>query len=126
MFSEEIFTVAGVHLSLDIIEHGILRGNKWKYGFGYVHGGHLPSKIRYWKCKKIDYRIHFLLNCGAASCPVIRVLSESNLDSELNAAEKYFVQTEITKNEIKILSFYRACSCIIWETLGDSRGCAEG
>ncbi len=95
MFTEELFTVAGEHLSLDIIEHGILRGNRWKYGLGYIRGGHLPKRIRYWRCKKLDYRIHFLLNCGAASCPVIRVLDENNLDAELNAAEKYFVQSEV-------------------------------
>lgn len=35
-FGSARFTVAGTSLSLDDIEHGILRSSKWKYGLGYV------------------------------------------------------------------------------------------
>lgn len=95
MFTEELFTVAGQSISLDIIEHGILRGNTWKYGFGYIKGFQLPSRLRHWKCKNPDNRIHFLLNCGAASCPIIRVLDNVNLSHELHMAEKEFIENEV-------------------------------
>jgi hypothetical protein len=105
MFTEELFTIAGEYLSLDMIEHGILRGNRWKYGFGYIRGGQLPSKILNWMCKVNEPKIHFLLNCGAASCPVIRVLTEKNLNLELNGAEEHFIKQEVTvdKNKKKII-----------------------
>src|SRR6056297_951656 len=35
-FSTPRLTVAGEALSLDAVEHGILRGSQWKYGLGYV------------------------------------------------------------------------------------------
>lgn len=109
MFTEELFTVAGEFVSIDMIEHGVLRGNRWKYGFGYVHGGHLPGRIRHWKCKKVDPRIHFLLNCGASSCPVIRVLTEENLDDELKMAESDFITEEVkeaSRKEILVPSLF--------------------
>jgi hypothetical protein len=95
MFTEELFTLAGEFMSLDMIEHGILRGNKWKYGLGFIPGGHLPGRIRHWKCKTPESRIHYLLNCGAASCPVIRVLDEKNLGQELEMAERDFILQEV-------------------------------
>jgi hypothetical protein len=95
MFTEELFTVAEEPTSLDMIEHGILRGNKWKYGLGFIHGFQLPSRIRHWKCKNPDPRIHFLLNCGAKSCPVIRVLTPLNITKELEEAEKDYILQEV-------------------------------
>ena len=105
MFTEELFTVAGEHISLDMIEHGILRGNKWKYGLGYVPGGQLPGRIRHWRCKRPDPRIHFLLNCGAASCPVIRIITEENLHDELKQAEEdYLNENVVIEEDNNILS----------------------
>ena len=39
----------------------------------------------------LDPRIHFALNCGAKSCPPIRVYSTPNLDSQLNRASASFL-----------------------------------
>ena len=39
----------------------------------------------------LDPRIHFGLNCGAKSCPPIRVYSPTNLDSQLNRAAASFL-----------------------------------
>ena len=39
----------------------------------------------------LDPRIHFALNCGAKSCPPIRVYSPPNLDSQLNRAAASFL-----------------------------------
>ena len=40
---------------------------------------------------ELDPRIHFTLNCGATSCPPIRVYSAPNLDSQLNRAAASFL-----------------------------------
>ena len=40
---------------------------------------------------ELDPRIHFALNCGATSCPPIRVYSSSNLDSQLDRAAASFL-----------------------------------
>ena len=39
----------------------------------------------------LDPRIHFGLNCGAKSCPPIRVYSPKNLDSQLNRPAASFL-----------------------------------
>ncbi len=39
----------------------------------------------------IDPRIHFALNCGAKSCPPIRIYSEENLEEDLDKATQDFV-----------------------------------
>lgn len=41
-----------------------------------------------------DPRIHFALNCGAASCPAIRVFTPASLDAGLEAAAQAFCSGE--------------------------------
>lgn len=105
IFSKKKYRFAGEVLSLDDIEHGILRGNFWKYGFGFLPGGYLSKPTRNWKCKKLDPRIHFQLNCGAVSCPMIRKLTIENLEDELNMGEKDFVlnETRVDDNKKRLL-----------------------
>lgn len=84
-FRATALTVRAVDLSLDDIEHGILRGGRSKYGLGY-----LPRLARtglghaYRLC--LDPRVHFALNCGAASCPAIRVFEPDHVDDQLDRA----------------------------------------
>ena len=40
---------------------------------------------------ELDPRIHFALNCGATSCPPIRVYSSANLDYQLDRAAASFL-----------------------------------
>lgn len=92
-FRTPVATVAGVELSLDDIEHGVLRGNKSKYGLGY-----LPRLARTGLHSSYsaepDPRIHFALNCGAASCPAILSYDSERIDETLDGATKsYFEQT---------------------------------
>jgi hypothetical protein len=114
IFSKPIFFIAGQNLSLDIIEHGILRKNKLKQAFGFLPGFYVNSITKKWMCDKLDARIHFLLNCGAASCPVINVLTLKNLENQLQDAQSDFIETETKvdpKNKRIIVSqlflFYR-------------------
>jgi hypothetical protein len=45
---------------------------------------------------KIDYRIHFALNCGAISCPPIAFYNYKDLNAQLDQAALSFLETETT------------------------------
>lgn len=75
------YIIAGQALSLDEIENGLLRGNRkppmslWPVFMPWDRrrSGALNTK-------DVDPRIHFALNCGAKSCPLVRVYSADKLD----------------------------------------------
>jgi len=88
------YNIGGLVYSLDDIEHGVLRANK---------GHPAANKAQFSKddprtkvtLQHLDPRIHFALNCGAKSCPPIRVYKEERLDSQLNTASRSFLQQEV-------------------------------
>ena len=90
-FRTTAITVAGVDLSLDDIEHGILRSRRSKYGLGYLprlertglpQGYELP----------VDPRIHFALNCGAESCPLIFAYDATDLEASLGHTTRTYLE----------------------------------
>jgi len=91
-FFQDIAYKVGDHpVSLDVIEHGILRGNRPPPGKdkGYLE----PSDPRLgWAVAQVDPRIHFALNCGAKGCPRIQVYSPQNLEKALVMATQLFLQ----------------------------------
>ncbi len=92
-FRADAVTVAGVACSLDDIEHGIIRGNRSKYGLGY-----LPRLARVGLDGRYrldpDPRIHFALNCGATSCPAVLAYEPETIDRTLDEATRsYLSQT---------------------------------
>ena len=82
------YAIGGHFFSPDDIEHGILRAN-WPHpsqppnSRSFFPAGDLRASLAL-SC--LDARIHFMLNCGASSCPPIRVLSSDNIDAALSAA----------------------------------------
>lgn len=68
-WDDEIFTVAGNTLSLNNIEHGILR--------------------RIWN----DNRIHYAVNCASVGCPNLSPIAftRSNLAAQLDTGAKHFI-----------------------------------
>jgi hypothetical protein len=91
-FQSPRLTVAGTELSLDDIEHGLLRSSKWKYGLGYVPRL-FPGKFEQrHRLPSVDPRIHFALNCGAESCPPILTYSADGIDQELDTATRSFLE----------------------------------
>ncbi|KAB1185369.1 MULTISPECIES: DUF547 domain-containing protein [Haloferax] len=91
-FGQRRHAIAGTDLSLDDIEHGILRSSKWKYGLGYVPRPFASEFEREHRLPTVDPRIHFALNCGAESCPPIAAYSANALDSELETSTASFLQ----------------------------------
>jgi hypothetical protein len=71
------YNIGGAVYSLDDIEHGVLRANR-----GHPAAGGRPQfgpedpRRRGLVVQELDPRIHFALNCGARSCPPIRVYTE--------------------------------------------------
>ncbi|CAD7966893.1 unnamed protein product [Amoebophrya sp. A120] len=116
-FKDTAYLVDNIRLSLDDIEHGLLRGKvpcsdpntpeEWKVAIGgtskVVTAGAAPDEEGLSSCAPLDPRIHFALNCGARGCPRIQVYSKQNVETGLNAAAKSFLraetEVEVVKNE---------------------------
>jgi len=94
-FRTTAITVAGVDLSLDDIEHGLMRDSRSKYGLGY-----LPRLARtgFGADYRLDPdpRIHFALNCGAASCPAILSYDRDSVDRTLDDATASHLDRAVT------------------------------
>lgn len=86
-------------LSLDDIEHGILRRFRWKLSLGYLPNLFASSSILQLAVEQIDYRIHFALNCGAQSCPPIAFYRLAQLEAQLQLATQSFVSSETTLDQ---------------------------
>lgn len=113
-FRDKQVEIAGKHLSLDNIEHGILRKSKVKWSMGYLNTIFPSSYEKNFRVNKLDYRIHFALNCGAKSCPPIAFYDAEKIESQLELATKSYLKTEVEyekdSNAVKmpmILSWFR-------------------
>lgn len=103
IFTKKLIPIAGKNFSLDDIEHGILRKYRWKYGMGYLPKFFPGKLIKQLAVSKIDYRIHFALNCGAKSCPPIAFYSYEHINRQLDLATTSFLSTETTFDDAKKL-----------------------
>ncbi|MCL6523993.1 MAG: DUF547 domain-containing protein [Thermoflavifilum sp.] len=92
--------VAGYSLSLDEIEHGLLRRSAIKWSLGYLHKLFPSSFEKRFRVDTLDYRIHFALNCGAKSCPPIAFYDPGHIDMQLNLAMRNYLFNELTVDSI--------------------------
>jgi hypothetical protein len=100
-FKSEQFVIAGNKLSLDVIEHDFLRRSSIKLSLGKLHKL-FPSKLeRKFRVDKVDYRIHFSLNCGAKSCPPVGFYDAKNIDKQLDASTDKYLKANTTYNKEK-------------------------
>jgi hypothetical protein len=93
LFSTVAYQVGGRRYTLNVIEHGLLRGNRRP-----------PYRLRRLLARsdprlaaapsRPDPRIHFALNCGARSCPPIRVYAPAELDTQLELATRAYLREE--------------------------------
>lgn len=100
-FSSKQFVIAGKSISLDKIEHGIIRRSRKKLSLGYLKKW-FPSRFekRFW-VDEIDGRVHYALNCGAKSCPPVRIYTAQNFDAEIDASAKAYLQKHVKFEEEK-------------------------
>lgn len=94
IYKQHKIAIAGYFFSLDTIEHGILRKGKFVIGFGFLYNPFYPNFIKKLRVTKLDYKIHFALNCGAVSCPPILVYKSDLIVSQLNLATHSFIESE--------------------------------
>ena len=78
-------------LSLNDIEHGVLRCGRYKYSLGYFDDPFLKRKFRRFSLQNFDARVHFALNCGASSCPPISAYKPNAIHQQLDLAESSFL-----------------------------------
>jgi len=108
IYTGKFIDVAAQKLSLDDIEHGILRKYRYKFSLGYLPNPFAPSLIKKLAVSKVDYRIHFALNCGAASCPPIAFYTADKIESQLTMATSSFLEGETeVKEEAKEIHISR-------------------
>ena len=113
-FSTKQFKLAGNDVSLDNIEHDYLRHSSVKWGLGIFHKIFPSSLEKKFRVAKVDWRIHFSLNCGAKSCPPVFAYSLENIEAEMNDAAKKYLEKNTTydsaKNELAVpvlMSWFR-------------------
>ena len=100
-FKSKQFVIAGNTLSLDDIEHGFLRKSSIKLSMGKLKNP-FPSKLeKKYQVDKIDYRIHFALNCGAKSCPPVSAYDPKKIDEQLEKATKNYLTADAKYNKAK-------------------------
>lgn len=107
-FGEERVTIAGVTLSFDKIEHGIIRRSKIKVSMGHMQKPFPGSFEKRFRLKELDPRIHFALNCGAKSCPPVAVYHVGRLDKELDYMAKTFLKksTELKNGKAHVTPLF--------------------
>lgn len=94
IYKSRLITIAGKKISLDNIEHGILRRFRYKYALGFLANYFSARWIKRLAVDTIDYRIHFALNCGAKSCPPIAFYSVAKINQQLDMATQNFLTNE--------------------------------
>lgn len=115
-FTEKnIIYVAGKHLSLDFILHRILRRSKNKYGLGYVNKLFISEYEKQMRVEYVDYRVHFAVNNGTASCSAIDIYRAETLNDQLNRITIFFLHKQCLYNDTtktvslpKMLEWYKA------------------
>ena len=100
--------IAGEHLSLDDIEHGMIRGSKIKLSLGLLKNPFVGRFERAFRVAKTDGRIHFALNCGAKSCPYVGIYNFREIDRQLDIVAKDYLEntTQIDGNTVRVTSLF--------------------
>lgn len=113
-FRRRFLEIAGTSLSLDEIEHGLLRDNR-RHPARLLPALVFRPKLKPWIARPFDPRIHFALNCGARSCPPIAVYTFDAIEAQLDLAASTFLDGEVevdseaqTIDANPILRWYRS------------------
>jgi hypothetical protein len=111
LFSQARITIAGRQLSLNKIEHGILRRSKIWWSMGYLNKLFPGRFERRFRVQELDPRLHFALNCGASSCPPIAFYRPGRLDAQLTQATESYLETSTAykpeANQVQVSSLFR-------------------
>ena len=113
-FSSSQVTIAGREISFDDMEHGIMRRSTIKISLGYLRSWFVDDFVERFWWKEIDPRIHFVLNCGAASCPYIAPMNPDRVEEQLQRGAKEYLEDttdyDAEDNELEVtrlISWFR-------------------
>lgn len=92
-FNTVSMNVGGHVLSFTELENGVLRGNrKAPYAFSKPFGNQ-DARLQL-ALEQPDERIHFGLNCGATSCPPVKVYTVPSIEEELRIVAMAFCEQD--------------------------------
>jgi hypothetical protein len=111
-FGRACYRIGEHVLSLDDIEHGLLRDNA-RRPLPPLRPFGATDPRRALAMRPPDPRYHCALTCGAASCPPVGVYRAAAVQSQLDLATRGFVNQEVTLEDgrftcSKIFKWYRA------------------
>lgn len=121
-FRKKYLIVAQHRVSLDDIEHGMLRHSRIKWTMGYMSKYFPDNFERNFRVKQLDHRLHFALNCGAKSCPQIAFYEPDNIDVQLNRAAKNYLQNETEYDQEHHILYLPKLLKWYWADFGGKRG----
>ncbi|MBW2961573.1 DUF547 domain-containing protein [Mesonia aestuariivivens] len=101
-FKDERFTIAGEKMSLDDVEHGMIRDSRVKLSYGHLKDPFASKFEKKFRVSEVDWRIHFALNCGAKSCPPVTFYKVESLDTQLEKSAKAYLKREVKFNKNKV------------------------
>ena len=94
-FKSKNFIVAGHRLSLDDIEHRMLRRSEPAFLPEFIRPFFMSGYMRRLSLSRIDPRMHFALNCNAHSCPPIIFYEPLKIDEQLDKATLNYLATSV-------------------------------
>lgn len=97
-FTGPHYCIGGHEMTLDAIEHGILRGNARKY-MGLKPAFTRDDRRIEWSLAKPDPRMHFALHMGAVSSPVLRAVPLDQPDATLERAARDYLDATVSATQ---------------------------
>lgn len=98
-FGAKRVTIAQKELSFDDIEHGIIRSSTIKLSLGLLKNPFPGEYEKKFRTQKADGRVHFALNCGAKSCPLVATYDAKDFNTKIDAVAKNFLNKMSTYNK---------------------------
>ena len=99
-------------MTLNEIENGILRSNRASGGTLFLTPFNEDDPRLKLILPEADARIHFALNCGAKSCPRLRVYDGQDIQNQLTVATREYLETgeallvDVSKNSVKLSKLF--------------------
>ncbi|MFB6072504.1 MAG: DUF547 domain-containing protein [Halobacterium sp.] len=75
--------IAGTRLDADAVRHGVLRGGKWRYGFGYLPDPFRGRFVRRHALDDLDPRVHFAVLAARHAPRIAGTYTGIDVDAEL-------------------------------------------
>ena len=99
-------------MTLNEIENGILRSNRASGATLFLKPFSEGDPRLKLSLPEADPRIHFALNCGAKSCPPLRIYDGRYVQNQLTVATKEYLETDegilvdVVNNSIKLSKLF--------------------